>query len=152
MHKGAFQDWEECHDMMVLWFEPLAHLCIKTFLGPGDLREHLSAWMEEWGEKTIEEWVHLFIHALGPIPTAWYLDAELHQCTDHWDTLKDEFVGTFGLIGGTEVLDETLQDIDALVFDESRPCIAHGASTWETQMQNILNCCNLSIEECDEDP
>ena len=69
-----------------------------------------------------------------------------------WEILKDEFVGTFSLVGGTEALDEALQDIDALVFDESHPCAAQGAPTWETQMQDIVNCHNLSMEECDEDP
>ena len=112
--------------MMILRFEPSVHLRVKTFLGPGDPREHLSAWMEEWCERTTNEWVHLFIHALGPIPTAWYLDAELHQYTRHWETLKDEFVGMFGLIGGTEALKEALEDIDALVFDESYPRATYG--------------------------
>ena len=104
---------------------------VKTFLGPGDPREHLFAWTDKWCNQTTEEWVHLFIHALGPIPTAWYLDAELHQRTCHWETLKDEFVGTFGLAGGTEALDEALQDIDTFVFDESRPYAALGAPIWE---------------------
>ena len=105
-HKGMFQDWEECREMMVLRFEPPVHLRVKTFLGPGDPHEHLSSWMEEWCKRTTNEWVHLFIHALGPIPTAWYLYAELHQCTYHLETLKDEFVGTFSLVGGTEALEE----------------------------------------------
>ena len=137
--------------MMILCFEPPAHLCVKNFIGPGDLHEHLTPWMEECCEITTNEWVHLFIHALGPIPTTWYLDAELHQHTLHWETLKDAFVGTFELIGGTEALDEALQDIHALVFYESHPRVAYGAPTLETQMQDIVNCHNLSIEECDED-
>ena len=29
---------------------------------------------------------------------------------------------------------------------------AHGAPTWEMQMQDIVNCHNLSMEECDKDP
>ena len=108
MHKGKFQDWEECHNMMVLRFEPLVHLRVNNFLGQGNPREKFYVWKEEWGDKTTEEWVHLFLHALGPIPTAWYLDAELHQRTPHWETLKYEFVGIFGLIGGTKALDEAL--------------------------------------------
>ena len=74
-HKGAFQDWEECRDMMILKFEPPNDLRVKIFLSPGDPREHFFTWMEKWWDRTTEEWVHLFIHALGPIPTAWYLDA-----------------------------------------------------------------------------
>ena len=82
-HKGTFQDWEECREMVVLRFEPPVHLRVKTFLGPGDSRENFSPWMEEWCDRTTDEWVHLFIHALGPIPTTWYLDVELHQHTRH---------------------------------------------------------------------
>ena len=105
--------------MMILRFEPPTHLHIKEFLGHGDPREHLFAWMEKWCDWTIEEWVHLFIYALGPIPTAWYLDAKLHQCTHHWETLKYEFVGIFGLTQGAEALEKALQDIDNFAFDES---------------------------------
>lgn len=108
MHKEAFQDWEECRDMMILRFEPLVEVRFKTLLVPGDLREHFFDWMEKWYDRTTEEWVHFFIHALGPIPTTWYLDAELHQRTHHWETLKDEFIVTFGLTGGSEALDEAL--------------------------------------------
>ena len=88
--------------------------------------------MEKWCDRTTEEWVHLLIHALGPIPTAWYLEAELNQHNDHWETLKDEFVGKFGSTGGTEALDKALQDMDTFVFDESRPYATLGVPTWET--------------------
>ena len=56
--------------MMILRFEPPNDMCIKIFHGPGDLHEHWFAWMEKWCDRTTEEWVHLFIHALGPIPVA----------------------------------------------------------------------------------
>ena len=46
----------------------------------------------------------------------WYLDVELHHHTHHWETLQDEFLGTFGLVGGTKVLDVDLQDIDTVVW------------------------------------
>ena len=108
--------------------------------------------MEKWCDWNTEEWVHVFIHDLGPIPTTWYFNAELHQSTHHWETLKDEFVGTFWLRGGTKVLDKALQDIDTFIFDESHPYVALGVPTRETQMQDIANCHNITIEECDEDP
>ena len=88
--------------------------------------------MEVWYERTEHKWVHLFIHALGPIPTAWHLDVELHQLTLHWETTKDDFVGMFGLIGGIEALEKALQDIDSLVFDESRLHVDYGALAWDT--------------------
>ena len=108
--------------------------------------------MEKWWDRTTEEWVHLFIHALGPIPTAWYLDVDLHQRTRYWETLKDEFLGKFGLTGGSEALDEALQDIDTFVFGESSPYSAGVRPTWETQMQDIVECHKITIEDCEADP
>ena len=103
-----FQDWEECREMMILRFKPPIHVRMETFVGQGDPRKHMAAWMEVWCEMTMDELVHFFIHTLGQISTPWYLDAKLHQCTHHWETMKDDFVGTFGLIGGTGALDEAL--------------------------------------------
>ena len=121
-------------EMMILQFKPSVHLRMENFLGQGDPHKHVAPWMEVCCERTMDEWVHLFIHALGLIPNAWYLDAKLHQRTHQWETMRDDFVGTFGLIGGAEALDETLQDIDALVFDESWPCMEYRAQAWDTQM------------------
>ena len=88
--------------------------------------------MEKWCDKTREEWVHLFIHALGPLPTAWYLDAELHQHTRHWETLKDEFMGTFGLVGCTEALHAALQDIETIAWDQLHLYLTPEGPAWET--------------------
>ena len=63
----------------------------------------------------------MFIHALGTIPTTWFLDAYIHQHTRHWGIMTEDFMMTFGLVGGMEKLDEALQDIDALIFDEFFP-------------------------------
>ena len=49
-------------------------------------------------------------------------------------------------------MDEALQDIDALVFDESlsrKECVA---PAWDVQMQDIVNYQKFSIEDSDEDP
>ena len=102
-------------------------------LGSEDPQEYLFAWIEQWCDRTAQEWVHLLIHALGPLSTAWYLDADLHQHTCHWETLKDEFLGTFGLGSRTEVLDVALQDIDTVAWGESHLCIAPKIPSWELQ-------------------
>ena len=117
--------------MMILRFASLTDVRTKTFLGIGNHREHMLTWMEKWSEHTTEEWVHLFIHALGPISITWYLDAELHQHTRHWETLKDDFIGNFGLIRGMEELDEAMQDIDFFVFNDSCYHAAPEFLTWE---------------------
>ena len=94
--------------------------------------------MKQWCNKTAQEWVHLLIHALGPLPIAWYLYVELHQCTRHWETLKDEFMGTFGLIGGTKVLDAALRDIDTVAWGESHLCVAPEMPNWEPRVPSMI--------------
>lgn len=47
---------------------------------------------------------------------------------------------TFGLFGGMKKLDESLQDIDVLVFDESSPRTKCVAPAWDAHMQDIFNC------------
>ena len=88
--------------MMILRFEPPFNPPMELFSGQGDPRKHLAMLMEVWNERTWNEWVHMFIHALGLIPTTWYLDAELHQCTRRWGIMTEDFMVTFGLVGGTE--------------------------------------------------
>ena len=121
----------------------------KRFQDLGNLHERLFAWMDKWCDRTTEEWVHLFIHALGPIPAAWYLDVELHQRTRQWKTLKDEFLGTFGLTGGLEVLEEALQTIDTFVIDESSPVAVREGPIWDTQMQDNVEFHKATMENCE---
>ena len=66
--------------------------------------------------------------------------------------MVEEFVRMIGLTGGIEQLDEALEDIDALVFDEVPPKKECVASAWDVQLHDILNCINLSMEARDEDP
>ena len=137
---------------MILWFEAPAEVRIKTFLGLEDPREYLFTWIEKWCNRTAQEWVHLLIHALGPLPTAWYLDVELHQCNRHWEDLRDEFLGTFVFIGGTEVLDAALQDIDTVAWGESHLCIAPKIPSWELQTWDKVKYYNLAPKEGQKDP
>ena len=137
--------------MMVLWFKPLTDVRIKRFQGPRNLPKHLFAWMEQWCDRTAEEWVHLFIHALGPIHAAWYLDAEIHQCTRQWKTLEEEFLGTFGLTRGLEVLEEALQTIDTFVSDESSLDAIREGPIQDTQMQDNFEFHKATMKNCDAD-
>lgn len=138
--------------MMVLWFEPPTDVHVKRFQGPGNPREDLSAWMDKWYDHTTKEWVHLFFHALAPIPVAWYLDAELRQCTRQWATLRDEFLGTFGLTGGLEVLEGALQALETMVLSESSPNIVRGGPTWKAQIQDNVEPHKATIKYCNVDP
>lgn len=81
----------------------------------------------------------MLIHDLGLLPSAWYLEAELHRCTCHWGMLKEEFLGTFGLVVGIVALDAVLRDIDTRVWGESHLFIALELPTWETQIPSMVN-------------
>ena len=52
--------------------------------------------------------------------------------------MKEEFLGTFGLVGGTEVLDAVLWDIDTGVWGESQLFIALQVPTWETRVLSMV--------------
>lgn len=69
-----------------------------------------------WCNRTPNERVHLFIHALGLRLATWYLDVELHQRTCHWENLRDEFIRTFRVVDGLGALDAALWNTNALTL------------------------------------
>ena len=87
MHRTIFCNWEECQDKMILQFEAPSVGQIKNFLGLEDPRRYFLAWEMQQCDRIPNERVHLFTHAIGLRPAAWYLDAELHQRTCHWENL-----------------------------------------------------------------
>ena len=96
-HKGKFGDLEECKMMMQLRFEKPTTSLAEIFGGRGDPCKQLATWMEVWDTKPKVEWVHMFFHTLGPIPTAWYLETTLRQETLNWVTMSEIFLLTFGM-------------------------------------------------------
>ena len=61
--------------------------------------------------------------------------------------MRDEFLGTFGLIGGTEVLDAALQNIDTIAQGESHLCVAPEIPNWESQTPSMIKYCILALKE-----
>ena len=94
----------------------------------------------------------MLIHALGTLPTAWYLDEELHECTHPWETLKYDFVMTFRLIRGTKAIDEALQDTDTGAWGESHLYVAPKVPTWEPRVPSMVKYCSLAPKEGKVDP
>ena len=43
----------------------------------GDLCINMAKWTEVWGAEPIPEWVHMFIHTLGKVPTNWYIETKM---------------------------------------------------------------------------
>ena len=69
--------WEECVHMMRLGFECPVIKEEDLYSGEEDLRRHLAKWNQVWGVEPRPEWVHMFIHTLGKVPTGWYLETNL---------------------------------------------------------------------------
>lgn len=57
--------------------------------------------------------------------------------------MSDSFLSTFGQDGGSKELDEALQDIEEIIFDDSLPHIECGVPAWKAWMQDISNYRNL---------
>ena len=45
--------------------------------GQDDPRIHVEACIEAWKQRSVDEWVHLFVHTLGTTPKDWYTKIEL---------------------------------------------------------------------------
>ena len=68
-HKGNMGNCEECVRMMRLQFEFPIIKMEDVYSSEEDLHRHLARWNQVWGVKPRPEWVHMFIHTLGKVPT-----------------------------------------------------------------------------------
>ena len=44
--------------------------------------QHVHACEEAWKNRDLDEWVHLFVHALDSNPRHWYMETELRHGTE----------------------------------------------------------------------
>ena len=66
--------------------------------------------------------------------------------------MRDEFLGTFGLIGGIEALDVALQNIDTIAWGESHLSVAPEIPNWEPRTPSMIKYCSLAPKEGKNDP
>jgi hypothetical protein len=97
--------------------------------------EHVTQCIVTWNKVPMQEWTHLFVHALDTIPKNWYLELEVCKETTDWEELMHNFKVTFSFENDAPLVDSALQVIKNnffLVEDsiELVPvCSAHRYST-----------------------
>ena len=116
--------------MMRLWFECPVIKMGDVYSGKKDLHRHLARQNQVWGIEPRPEWVHMFIHTLGKVPTECYLEIELCRGTSEWSTLTERFIETFIFESG---------------FDTKKPTIECATLVWNAQMKDIVNCRNMIV-------
>lgn len=115
-HKGSFDDWRECRNMMRTRFRKPKVRMTHKYDGKDDPRTHLAKWAQAYGPKPKPEWVHLFCHNLDVIPMNWYLETELRHGTSEWDILCEGFIMTFSFEDRFDCIDEALQEVKETIF------------------------------------
>ena len=110
-HRNTLLRWECVADALRARFkEDEGPSSMLKYHGTSDPRHHFWACEEQWRSTRYPEelWVHRFIHSLGTIPQAWYLEEERKRETRSWQVVADKFVWCFLFEG------ETAQESQAL--------------------------------------
>ena len=56
----------------------------------------MEACVQAWQHKSVDEWVHLFIHTLDTTPKNWYTETKLCRGTESWSLHSEGLQLTFG--------------------------------------------------------
>ena len=119
---------KECAQMMRLRFE---HPEENLYFVKEDPRRHLAKWNQVWVVEPRLEWVHIFIHTLGKVPTEWYVEIELRRGTSEWSALIDSFLLTFSFESGFANIGQALHNIQEVIFDSTNPIIECAPLAWD---------------------
>ena len=63
-----------------------------------------------------ELWVHMFIHTLGIVPQAWYIQEEVRRKTRDCDSLAEQFTSSFSFKYSDKWLAEAIYAIKRILF------------------------------------
>ena len=81
IHKPQIPSWEYCQRFLRLRFKDQLEEVRSKFDGKSSPQEHLAKCYEAWKYVPQDEWVHRFVHTLGPLAKNWYAEAEIRQDT-----------------------------------------------------------------------
>lgn len=118
--------------------------------GQNEPRIHVGACIEAWKQRSVDEWVHLFVQTLGTIPKNWYIEIELCRGTKDWSLLIYGFKLTFGFESKYLEINDALEVIKTKIFEDG-PLPLFNQPDQATQLETMLECYNLTADE-DEDP
>ena len=79
---------------------------------------HIMKCVLAWIQIPLQEWTHLFIHALDIILHKWYKELELRHGTMEWDSMVRDFNRNFNFEDENQSIDTTLQIIKGTILFE----------------------------------
>ena len=88
------------------------------YRGNLDPSKHLEDCIKNWEKERIlkELWVHAFIHTLGTILQAWYIQVEIREKTSDWNAMATQFINNFSFKDVDQHMTETLYAIKRILF------------------------------------
>ena len=77
--------------------------------GETDPRLHVEFYTKKWQHRSVNEWVHLFIHTLDTNSRNWYTETELRRGTENCPVVVDGFELTFNFESDYPKVDDVLE-------------------------------------------
>lgn len=82
---------------------------------------HVKACEEAWKNRSIDEWVHLFVHTLDSNPRHWFMETKLRHGTESWYTLTDNLYLTFEYQSEHPLVDDALELVHLKITEDPLP-------------------------------
>lgn len=73
MHRKNITTWKTCHRLLAIIFGDDARGMSYKYDGQNNPKAHIEACVQAWQHRSVDEWVHLFIHTLDT-PKNWYTE------------------------------------------------------------------------------
>jgi len=88
------------------------------YTGNSSPKKHIKDCTTSWESQGLpsNRWVHTFIHTLGTIARALYIQEQLRQQMASWGTLEAYFIDDFSFKGNEAQMSELLQAIKGVLF------------------------------------
>ena len=112
---------------------------------------HMEACVQALQHRRVEEWVHMFIHTLDTTPKNWYTETYLRRGTESWSLLIEGFQITFGFESEYLEIEDAFGVMRMKLFDDC-PLPIDNHLDWAAQMESMMECYNLTVDEEEEDP
>ena len=146
VHKRNITTWETCHRILAIRFGEDEACMNYKYDRKSNSRIHIEAWVKAWKHKSVDEWVHLFVHTLDTIPRNWYTETELRRGSENWSLMINGFKLTFGFESEYPEIYDALEVIRTKVFEDG-PLPLFNQLDWAAQLENALECYKLAADE-----
>ena len=94
-HQHNIATWNTCRRLLLIRFGVDTRGIESLYDGVSGPAMHIRTCEEAWKDRSKDEWVHLFVHTLDSSPRYWYVEIELRQGTENWQTLRENLYLTF---------------------------------------------------------